>query len=78
VADYVPEERSTTGNALVWGVGSTGRPALCPVVVGVLMLGSYSHLGLAFGILCALAAATALGTPLLTRTARHGRMALFG
>ena len=78
VADYVPKERSTTGNALVWGVGSTGGQALGPLVVSTLMLGSYSHLGLAFGILGALAAATVLGTPLLTRMARHGRMALFG
>ena len=78
VADYVPRERSTTGNALVWGVGSTGGQALGPLVASVLMLGSYSHLGLAFGVLGGLAAATALGTPLLARTARHGHMALFG
>jgi FSR family fosmidomycin resistance protein-like MFS transporter len=78
VADYVPKERSTTANALVWGVGSTGGQALGPLVASVLMLGSYAHLGLAFAVLGGLAAATALGTPLLGRTARHGRMALFG
>ena len=78
VADYVPRERSTTGNALVWGVGSTGGQALGPVAASVLMLGSYSHLGLAFGILGGLAAATVLGTPLLARTPRRARMALFG
>jgi len=78
VADYVPKERSTTGNALVWGLGSTGGQALGPLVASLLMLGSYSHLGLAFGILGGLAAATALGTPLLARTAQHGHMALFG
>lgn len=78
VADYVPKERSTTGNALVWGVGSTGGQALGPLAASMLMLGSYSHLGLAFGILGGLAAATVLGTPLLARTARHGRTALFG
>ncbi|MGC8463905.1 MAG: MFS transporter [Acidimicrobiales bacterium] len=78
VADYVPKERSTTGNALVWGLGSTGGQALGPLAVSLLMLGSYSHLGLAFGVLAALAGATALGTPLLAGTARHGRMALFG
>ncbi len=78
VADYVPKERSTTGNALVWGLGSTGGQALGPLAVSVLMLGSYSHLGLAFGVLAALAGATALGTPLLAKTARRGRMAMFG
>jgi FSR family fosmidomycin resistance protein-like MFS transporter len=78
VADYVPKERSTTGNALVWGVGSTGGQALGPVAASLLMLGSYSHLGLAFGVLGGLAAATVLGTPLLARTPRRARMALFG
>ena len=78
VADYVPRERSTTGNALVWGVGSTGGQALGPVAASLLMLGSYSHLGLAFGVLGGLAAATVLGTPLLAKTPRRARMALFG
>lgn len=78
VTDYVPEGRSTTGNALVWGLGSTGGQALGPLVVSLLMLGSYSHLGFAFGVLGGLAAATVLGTPVLGRTVRHGRMALFG
>ena len=78
VADYVPKERSTTGNALVWGLGSTGGPALGPLTASVLMLGSYTHLGLAFGVLGGLAAATVLGTPLLARTPRRVRTALFG
>ena len=78
VADYVPRERSTTGNALVWGLGSTGGQALGPLVASVLMLGSYSHLGFAFGVLGGLAAATVLGTPLLAGTPRRSRMALFG
>lgn len=78
VADYVPRERSATGNALVWGLGSTGGQALGPLVVGLLMAGSYSNLGFAFGVLGLVAAATAFGTPALARTASHGRMALFG
>jgi MFS family permease len=78
VADYVPRERSTTGNALVWGVGSTGGQALGPLAASLLMLGSYSHLGLSFAVLGGLAAATVLGTPLLARTPRRARMALFG
>jgi len=78
VADYVPKEASTTGNALVWGVGSTGGQALGPLAVSLLTLGSKSHLGEAFGILGALAAATVLATPLLKKTARSARVALFG
>ena len=78
VADYVPKERSTTANALVWGLGSTGGQALGPLAASLLMLGSYSHLGLAFGVLGGLGAATVLGTPLLAKTGRRARTALFG
>ncbi|MDA8302491.1 MAG: MFS transporter [Actinomycetota bacterium] len=78
VADYVPRASSTTGNALVWGVGSTGGQALGPLAVSLLMGGSHAHLGLAFAVLGAVAAATVVGTPLLQRTERPARMALFG
>jgi len=77
VADYVPKESSTTGNALVWGLGSTGGQALGPLVASLLMAGSYSHLGTAFVVLGALAAATVVGVPLMSKTARHGHMGLF-
>ncbi|MGC8626175.1 MAG: MFS transporter [Acidimicrobiales bacterium] len=77
VADYVPKESSTTGNALVWGLGSTGGQALGPLVASLLMAGSYSHLGTAFAVLAALAAATVVGVPLMSKAARHGRMGLF-
>jgi len=78
VSDYVPREASTTGNALVWGLGSTGGQAMGPLAVSLLTLGSYDHLGFAFGVLAGVAAATVLGTPLMARTARHGRVPLFG
>ena len=78
VADYVPRGSSTTGNALVWGVGSTGGQAMGPLAASLLMGGSHAHLGLAFAILGAVAAATVVATPLLQRTARSGRIALFG
>ena len=77
-ADYVPKRSSTTGNALVWGVGSTGGQALGPLTASLLMGGSHAHLGTAFAILGAVAAATVLATPLLERTRRSSRMALFG
>jgi hypothetical protein len=66
------------GNALVWGVGSTGGQALGPLVVTLLTGGAYHRLGFAFTVLAGLAALTAVGTPLLARVARRGRVALFG
>lgn len=78
VADYVPRDLSTTGNALVWGVGSTGGQAVGPLVVALLMRGSDARLGTAFAILGGVAAATVVATPLLERTTRSARMALFG
>lgn len=78
VADYVPKESSTTGNALVWGIGSTGGQALGPLVVGLMTAGSDSHLGVAFGVLGVVAAATVLGTPLLGKVTRSSHVALFG
>ena len=78
VADYVPKSASTTGNALVWGIGSTGGQALGPLDASLLVGGSVAHLGLAFAILGGVSAATVLATPLLQRTTRSSRMAMFG
>ncbi len=78
VGDYVPKRSSTTGNALVWGVGSTGGKALGPIVATLLALGEYSHLGFAFGVLGIVAAATVLGTPLLAKPALKAHMQPFG
>ncbi len=78
VPDYVAPESHVMGNALVWGVGSTGGQALGPLVVTLLTGGAYHRLGFAFTVLAGLAALTAVGTPLLARVARRGRVALFG
>ncbi|MHB1592985.1 MAG: MFS transporter [Streptosporangiaceae bacterium] len=78
VADYVPKSSSTTGNALVWGIGSTGGQALGPLAASLLMAGSEANLGVAFAILGGVSAVTVLATPLLRRTARSSRMAMFG
>ncbi len=77
-ADYVPRESSTTGNALVWGVGSTGGQALGPLAVSLLMGGSDAHLGVAFAVLGVVIAATVVATPLLERTPRSSGFPLFG
>ncbi|MCL4433903.1 MAG: MFS transporter [Actinobacteria bacterium] len=78
VSDYVPRRSTTTGNALVWGLGSTGGQALGPLVVGLLTFGSYSHLSTAFIIMASLAAATVLATPLMSKTDSRVKMPLFG
>ncbi len=78
VADYVPRGSFATGNALVWGIGSTGGQALGPLVTSLLTGGSHANLGVAFAILGAVAAVTVLATPLLKRTQGSTRMAMFG
>ena len=78
VADYVPKESSTTGNALVWGIGSTGGQALGPLTVSLLVAGSDAHLGFGFAVLGGVVAATVLATPLLVKAPRSARVALFG
>lgn len=78
VADYVPRGSFATGNALVWGIGSTGGQALGPLAASVLTAGSHANLGTAFAIFGAIAAATVLATPLLKRVPGSARMAMFG
>lgn len=77
VSDYVPKESSSTGNALVWGLGSTAGQAVGPLVVGLLIAGSYAHLDMAFAIMAGIVAATALGTPFLAKKAPRAKMPLF-
>ncbi len=78
VSDYVPKGSSSVGNALVWGLGSTGGQALGPLVVGVLTFGSYSNLTAVFAVMAVVAALTVVATPLMAKTERHGKMPLFG
>ncbi len=78
VSDYVPKGSSSTGNALVWGLGSTGGQAMGPLVVGLLTFGSYSRLTTAFAIMAVIAALTVLGTPLLAKSENRTKMPLFG
>ena len=71
-ADYAPRDAASMGNALVWGVGSGGGSVLGPMVVGVIIASDYGLLGLAFGVLAAVAFVSALGTALLPRVGKRG------
>jgi FSR family fosmidomycin resistance protein-like MFS transporter len=50
-SEYTPREAYAFGNALIWGVGSTGGSVIGPLLVGAIILGSYSRLGFAFEVL---------------------------
>lgn len=78
VADYVPEGGSTTANAFVWGLGSTGGQALGPLVIGLLALSSYRNLANSFEILAVVAVAGLTGLFLMSNSKRHSKPQLFG
>ena len=78
VADYAPQGSSSTANAFVWGLGSTGGQALGPLVIGLLALSSYRHLAGSFEALALVAVAGLLGLLLLPRAGRRSRAPLFG
>lgn len=69
-ADYVPREASSMGNALVWGIGSSGGSLVGPLVAGMIAASDYALLGLAFEMLAAVALVSALGTVLLPKARR--------
>lgn len=77
VADYAPRGSSTTANAFVWGLGSTGGQALGPLVIGLLALSSYHNLAGAFQILAVLAVVGLAGLLVLPRVGRRARAPLF-
>ena len=78
VADYAPKGSSSTANAFVWGLGSTGGQALGPLVIGLLALSSYRHLAGSFEALALVAVAGLVGLLLLPRAGRHSKAQLFG
>ncbi len=78
VADYVPRNSSSLGNGLVWGIGASGGSVFGPVVAGAIILTDYSRLGYAFDILAAVAMVSALGTFLIPKPHRSGKVPLFG
>jgi len=78
VSDYVPRGSSTSGNAVVWGLGVTGGGVIGPLVVGALLLPDYSNLGTVFVFMAGAAVIAAIGSVILPRVARKRRTPLFG
>lgn len=73
VTDYVPAEAASTGNALVWGLGATAGNAVGPLVIGAIILDSYSRLDMAFEVMTAVAIVSAFPVLFLRRgdTRKH-------
>ena len=67
VTSYVPREESSTGNALVWGLGMTGGGFLGPLIVGGMLVVGIGSYGLAFTILAALIVVAALGSAMIPK-----------
>jgi FSR family fosmidomycin resistance protein-like MFS transporter len=70
VTDYVPDDAASTGNALVWGLGATAGNAVGPLVIGGIILDSYSRLDFAFEVMIAVAIVSAFPVLLLGRGRR--------
>jgi len=78
VSDYVPRNSTALGNAFVWGLGTTGGQAIGPLIVGLLIEGSYKNLDFAFIVMSALAIVTGFMVPLLEKAAKPSKAPLFG
>ncbi len=78
VSDYVPRGSSTFGNAVVWGIGTTGGGVFGPLVAGALLRPDYSNLGTVFEIMAAASMVAAAGSMLLPRVASRKKVPLFG
>jgi MFS family permease len=66
-SNYEPKGSSSLGNALVWGIGSSGGSVVGPLITGALVLTNYQHLGFAFEVMVAAIMVSAAGTLLLPR-----------
>jgi MFS family permease len=66
-SNYEPSGSSSLGNALVWGLGSSGGNVIGPLATGALVLTNYSRLGYAFEVLAVGAIISAALTFLLPR-----------
>jgi MFS family permease len=64
---YVSKESSSLGNALIWGLGTGGGNVLGPLATGMIVLGNYARLGLAFEVMAIIALLSAIVTVLLPK-----------
>jgi MFS family permease len=68
-SNYELPGSSSLGNALVWGIGTSGGSVIGPLITGALVLTDYDRLGFAFEILAACATISAALTFLLPKVA---------
>jgi FSR family fosmidomycin resistance protein-like MFS transporter len=66
-SNYEPEGSSSLGNALVWGLGTSGGSVIGPLITGALVLTNYQRLGFAFEIMAMGILISAAGTLFLPR-----------
>ena len=64
---YVARESSSLSNALIWGLGTGGGNVVGPLITGMIVLGNYSRLGLAFEVMAAIAVLSAIVAVLLPK-----------
>jgi MFS family permease len=77
IADYVPRGSTTVSNAIVWNLGGTTGQAVGPLIIGVIIAGTYSRLPYAFEIMLALGLFTALIVLALPKPAKEVKAPLF-
>lgn len=78
ISDYAPKGSTTSSNAFVWNLGGGGGQAVGPLLVGLMIAGTYANLPLAFEISLAAAFVSALMALKLPRPAKLSKVSLFG
>ncbi len=73
--DYQPQS-SSLGNALVWGIGTSGGSIVGPIITGAIVLNNYANLGLAFEVMAVAALIAAVGTVFLPKTWKRRKVVL--
>ncbi|MBX8632603.1 MAG: hypothetical protein J9259_08855, partial [Thermoplasmata archaeon YP2-bin.285] len=77
-SDYVPRGSSTTGNALVWGLGMTGGSVIGPLLPPLITGGSFAGLTFAFAVLALINLIIIAGIFMLPEVSEVGKVSLFG
>lgn len=69
-------QSSSLGNALVWGVGTSGGSVIGPIITGAIVLNDYANLGSAFEVMAVAAMIAAFGTVFLPKTRKGEKVVL--